>query len=79
MRFVVYLWWVSVSIVGIRSGVLSSERVCNAAVEIIFVKWVVAGCVYHEGGVVCRAEEFPVGCKGFSFSFHLNLDGLDFL
>ena len=32
-----------------------------------------------EGGVVCRAEEFPVGCKGFSFCFYLNLDGLDFL
>ena len=33
LRFVVYLWWVSVSIVGIRGGVLSSEGVCNAAIE----------------------------------------------
>ena len=44
LRFVVYLWWVSVSIVWIGGGVLSCEGVCNAAIEIIFVKWVVAGC-----------------------------------
>ena len=77
--FVIYLRWVSVHIIRVRGGMFPGERVCNIGIEVIFVERICAWCVDHESCVVCGTEKLPVGCKGFSFSFHLNLDCIDFL
>ena len=60
MPLVVYFWWVSVPIAGIRSCMHSGEGVCNTAIKIVFIERVGAGCVHHEGSVICGAEELPV-------------------
>ena len=77
--FVVDLWGVSVPIFGIRGGAFPGNRIHNWGVEFIFIERICAWCVDNKGRVVCGTEEFPVCCKWFSFGFHLDLDGIDFL
>ena len=79
LLFIVDFGWVSGSIYRIRRSMSPGKGVSNRRVEIIFVEWVGAWCVCHEGCVISRTEKFPVGGKRFLCGFHLYLDCINIL